>query len=177
MASKIVKYFCLAAFYGFANHLPDSDLPFIGRAANAVRVALCRRIIKKAGKIATISKNVSFGKGFDVEMGDFSGLGRRCRIPNNTIIGRFVMMAPEVYVSGGNHRSSRTDIPMCLQGSEDTLPTVIGDDVWIGMRAIIVNGIKIGNGAILSAGCVVTKDIPEYTVVGGVPARVIKSRK
>ena len=40
MASKIVKYFCLAAFYGFANHLPDSDLPFIGRAANAVRVAL-----------------------------------------------------------------------------------------------------------------------------------------
>lgn len=87
------------------------------------------------------------------------------------------MMAPEVYVSGGNHRSSRTDIPMCLQGSEDTLPTVIGDDVWIGMRAIIVNGIKIGNGAILSAGCVVTKDIPEYSVVGGVPARVIKSRK
>ncbi len=121
--------------------------------------------IQKAGKIATISKNVSFGKGFDVEMGDFSGLGRRCRIPNNTIIGRFVMMAPEVYVSGGNHRSSRTDIPMCLQGSEDTLPTVIGDDVWIGMRAIIVNGIKIGNGAILSAGCVVTKDIPEYSVV------------
>lgn len=55
-------------------------------------------------------------------------------------------------------------------------PVVIGDDVWIGTRVIILPGVKIGNGVIIAAGAVVTKDIPDYAVAGGVPAKVIKYR-
>ena len=54
---------------------------------------------------------------------------------------------------------------------------IIGDDVWIGTRAIILPGVTIGNGVIIGAGAVVTKDVPDYAIVGGVPARVIRLRK
>lgn len=54
---------------------------------------------------------------------------------------------------------------------------VIGNDVWIGMRVIIMPGVTIGNGVVIGAGAVVTKDVPDYAVVGGVPARIIKFRK
>ena len=64
---------------------------------------------------------------------------------------------------------------MCMQGS--TLKSVVvGDDVWIGMRSIILPCVKIGNGVIIGAGAVVTMDIPDYVIVGGVPARVIRFR-
>ena len=53
----------------------------------------------------------------------------------------------------------------------------IGNDVWIGMRSIIMPGVKIGNGAVIGAGAIVTKDVPDYAIVGGVPAKVIKYRK
>ena len=55
-------------------------------------------------------------------------------------------------------------------------PVIIGDDVWIGGRVIILPGVTIGNGAIVGAGAVVTRDVPEYAIVGGVPAKVIKMR-
>ena len=54
---------------------------------------------------------------------------------------------------------------------------IIGNDVWIGMRSIIMPGVKIGDGAVIGAGAVVTKDVPDYAIVGGVPARIIKYRK
>lgn len=53
----------------------------------------------------------------------------------------------------------------------------IGNDVWIGMRSIIMPGVKIGDGAVIGAGAIVTKDVPAFAVVGGVPAKVIKYRK
>lgn len=59
-------------------------------------------------------------------------------------------------------------------GFMKTKPIIIGNHVWIGMNAIILKGVKIGDGAIVSAGAVVNRDIPENTLVGGVPAKIIK---
>ena len=56
-------------------------------------------------------------------------------------------------------------------------PIIIHDNVWIASRAMILKGVTIGEGAVISAGAVVTKDVPPYTMVGGVPAKVIKELK
>ena len=76
-----------------------------------------------------------------------------------------------------NHNTERIDIPMREQGSLPPQKVTICDDVWIGARVIILPGVTIGKGSIIAAGAVVTKNVPEYAVVGGVPAKVIKYRK
>ena len=86
------------------------------------------------------------------------------------------MMAPGVTVIDTNHEFSRTDIPMCFQGDAVKAPVEIGDDVWLGTNAIILPGVTISRGTIVGAGSVVTKDFPEYSVIGGNPARLIRSR-
>ena len=85
------------------------------------------------------------------------------------------MMGPDVMIFTQNHKNDRLDIPMMLQ-TDPKRPVVIGDDVWIAARAIILPGVTIGKGSIIGAGAVVTKDVPEYAVVGGNPARVIRYR-
>ena len=87
------------------------------------------------------------------------------------------MMGPDVVIMTNSHNFERIDIPMNIQGSAVPKKVVIGNDVWIGTRAIILPGTTIGNGAIIGAGAVVTKDVPEYGIVGGVPAKLIRNRK
>ena len=65
---------------------------------------------------------------------------------------------------------------MIEQGNDETKPVTIGNDVWIGRRVIILPGVTISDGCVIGAGAVVTKDMPAYSIVGGVPAKVIKSR-
>ena len=92
------------------------------------------------------------------------------------------MIAPRVTIVTGNHKF---DIPgMYMQQINDSMKTkeddvdiIIGNDVWIGTRSIILPGVKIGNGVIIGAGAVVTKDVPPYAIVGGNPAKIIKFRK
>ncbi len=86
------------------------------------------------------------------------------------------MMAPEVAIIATNHNYDRIDIPMNQQG-EINKTIEIGDDCWLGYRSIICAGVKIGKGSIVAAGAVVTKDVPPYSIVGGIPAKVIKTRK
>lgn len=93
-------------------------------------------------------------------------------------IGDFVMMAQNVLIVGSGHRYDRTDIPMGQQGDLERSFIEIGNDVWIGARVTILGGChRIDNGAIIGAGAVVTKDVPDYAIVGGNPAKVIKYRK
>lgn len=99
-----------------------------------------------------------------------------CSVHGPLRIGDNVMMGPDVTILTHTHNIERTDIPMGLQGSI-VKEVIIGNDVWIGMRSIIMPGVTIGNGAVIGAGAVVTKDVPDYAIVGGVPAKVIRYRK
>lgn len=62
----------------------------------------------------------------------------------------------------------------CIEGSVATKPTIIGDHVWIGNKAVILKGVTIGQGAVVAAGAVVSRDVPAHTLVAGVPAKPIK---
>ena len=97
------------------------------------------------------------------------------KIGDNTFFG------PNVSIRGGNHSSHIVGKLMINYTPEDKLisddePVIIDEDVWIGVGAIILKGVHIGRGVIVAAGAVVTKEMPPYSVVGGVPARVLKFR-
>ena len=86
------------------------------------------------------------------------------------------MMGPQCYIYTQNHEYSSIDKPMRLQGPQEIRPVSIGNDVWIGSRVTILPGVNIGDGAIIAAGAVVTKDVPSYAIVGGVPAKLLRMR-
>lgn len=86
------------------------------------------------------------------------------------------MMGPNVTIYGSNHVFDSTDIPMRKQGMKKYPPVVIEDDVWIGGHVIIMPGLTIKKGTIIGAGSIVTKNFPEYSIIGGNPAKFLKSR-
>lgn len=90
-------------------------------------------------------------------------------------IGNDVSIAHGVTIMSTNHGYQRTDLPIKYQDSIFKKVT-IGNDVWIGARAVILAGVTIGDGSIVAAGAVVTKDVSSRTVVAGVPAKIIKKR-
>lgn len=91
-------------------------------------------------------------------------------------IGDHSMIGGGVLICGVNHGYAERGVPMRQQPVE-AAPIVIGQDVWIGMGAIILPGVTLGDGSIVGAGAVVTSDVPPGAVVSGVPARFVKDRK
>ena len=126
-----------------------------------------------AGNV-NIEKGAQFST--EVSLGDNSGIGVNATISSHVTIGNDVMMGPDCMIFTANHSMQRRDIPMRLQGHEKPRPVTIGNDVWIGGRVIILPGVHIGDGAVIGAGSVVTKDVPPFAIVGGNPAKVIKER-
>lgn len=177
-ADQSMRTFYLMLYYGLAFHLPKSTAPFSGFVSKAIRRFLCRHLFAKTGKKINVENRVYFGTGKDISIGLKSGLGSGLRIHCTKLtIGDFVMMAEDVLIQGGAHNYARTDVPMEQQGGTEKTCLLIADDVWIGARAIILPGCKtIGTGAIIGAGSVVTKDVPDFAIVGGNPARILKYR-
>lgn len=91
-------------------------------------------------------------------------------------IGAHVAVGPYTVIRASNHRYDRLDVPIMYQG-HDAGSIVIDDDVWIAANCTITPNVRIGRGAIVGAGAVVTKDVPPYAVVAGVPAKIIGNRK
>jgi acetyltransferase-like isoleucine patch superfamily enzyme len=109
----------------------------------------------------------------DVTIGDYSRIGIHCTVIGPVCIGHHVNLAQGITVTALNHNFNDTNRRIDEQGIT-TKPVVIGDDVWIGANAVILPGVSIGSHAVIAAGAVVTSDVEDYTVVGGVPAKVIK---
>ena len=131
-------------------------------------------MLENCGKNVNIESNATFSSKVTLE--DYSGIGINAKIYGTCHIGRYVMMGTDVTIITRNHRFDRTDIPMMEQGFEEERPVYIGNDVWIGDRVLILPGVHIGDGSIIAAGSVVTKDVPPYSIVAGVPARKIRDR-
>ncbi len=165
-------------YYFFARHLPVSyRYQPLGKFARWCRAAACRRLFRYCGAKVNVERGADFYTGWEIEIGDNSGLGINCTVPFNLKLGRDVMMGPDVYIVGENHAFARDDVAMRLQGKTNPARVRIEDDVWIGARVIVLPGVTIGKGAIVGAGAVVTKDVPAYAVCAGNPARVIRFRK
>jgi len=165
----------LFLYNAVGRHLPASTYPG-GRLWRAIRYWMCRPLFADCGNDVNVEHGASIGFDRSVSIGSGSGIGINARIGEGTRIGSNVMMGPEVLVFTRNHSTSRTDIPMIEQGFEPVLPVIIGDDVWIGARAIILPGINIGSGCVLGAGTVVSRDVPARAIIVGNPGRVVRYR-
>lgn len=108
-----------------------------------------------------------------VSIGDRCWLGPFCLVYGNgeVRIGNDVLVAGHTSINSVSHRVERCDIPINAQGLI-CAPVVIEDDVWIGLNAVILQGVTLGRGAIIGAGAVVTRDVPPWSIAVGVPARV-----
>jgi len=108
----------------------------------------------------------------DVVIGDYTRIGMHNTIIGPVTIGSHVNLAQGVVVTALNHNYSDTTLRIDEQGIS-TNPVTISDDVWIGANAVILPGVTIGKHVVVAAGAVVTKDVPDNCVVGGVPAKKI----
>ena len=163
----------------FASKLPKSTLPIIGKISKNIRRALCKRIFAKCGVGLVVEQGAYFGNGKDIVVGDYIGFGKNFKMQSRTLIADGeLMMGEDVLFLGGGHNFDDLNKPMGKQGTQEKTPLHIGFDVWIGTRAIILPGCKyIGKGVIIGAGSVVTKDVPDYAIVGGNPSKIIRYRK
>ena len=111
-----------------------------------------------------------------LHVGNHVYVGPNANFRANTILKDYAMLAPNVSFVGGDHKVVTTDKRIRYSGRDEFKTITVGEDVWIGFGAIIMQGVQIGDGAVVAAGSVVTKDIEPGAIVGGNPAKFIKWR-
>ncbi|HUH18895.1 acyltransferase [Albibacterium sp.] len=168
MVRKLLYFFYIFLF----RFTPEIYRPYAIISPH-LRRFLVKNFVNKAGKKIRIKRNADVS--MFIEIGDYSELGTNCIIQSNTIIGNNVIMGPDVKIYTKNHQYASLDIPIQFQG-ETAESVVIGNDVWIGANVVVLPGVIIGSHVIIGAGCVVTKNIPDFAIVGGVPAKILKYR-
>ncbi len=139
------------------------------------------RRIMLMGMGCRIGKNCELEPGIDVGFRPDIIIGNHCQINKNVqiknaVIGNFVMIASGCVLLDRMHNSANIAQPMILQGESAKIPPIINDNVWLGQNVIVMPGIEIGEGAIVGAGAVVTSNVKPFTIVGGVPAKLIRKR-
>lgn len=179
MLESVRRKLALKVYVHILQYLPDS-MSFDSRTLKWWRLKekFCKNIFKSCGNNVHIQRKVNFYGGGKLEIGNNSGIGTGSEVPYDIKIGNNVMIGGYFLALSGNHNFSRTDIPMIEQGMKKNVPrTIIEDDVWIGARVTLTPGRHLSEGTVVAAGSVVTKDFPPYSVIGGNPAQIIKTRK
>lgn len=171
----MLRKFLIIAYYGFAMHLPYQPLPGY-RFGNWLRSSIAKKLFKHTGKNITIKHGAYFGDGRNIVMGEYSQLGIDCKVENDLVMGDYVLMGPEVVIYSSMHEYKDINSPIMMQGAKDEESVVIGNDVWIGLRCVIMPGVKIADHVIIGSYAAVTHDVPEYAIMGGIPAKIIRYR-
>lgn len=136
------------------------------------RVFLLRLWGARIGEYSSVKNSVRIWQPWNLEVGDWTVISEDCEIYNVDIIriGNRVDISSGVYLCTAGH-----DIESPIMELTHA-PITIGDDVWIAARSILLQGVTVGDGGIVAAGAIVTKDVEPWTVVGGNPARCLKKR-
>lgn len=155
-------------------HILNKIPYFLG---DALRASVIRKIFKKFGNDSVLSSGVRILYPKGIEVGESVKITRDVTLDGRggLTIASNTMVGFESIILTSTHNYNQLDIPISQQGMFFS-PVMIGTDVWIGSRAIILPGVRIGNHAIIGANAVVTDDVCDYDIVGGVPAKFIKNR-
>lgn len=147
-------------------------------ASGAELVAFRNEEIKIGDHGFILRGSMLYPYGGKIVIGKNVGINPYCVIygMGGVTIGDDVMMGTSCVIVPANHNFERTDIPMNLQGL-NCKGVKIGNDVWLGARVVVLDGVEIGEGSIIGAGSVVSKSVPPFSIAVGVPARTIKKRK
>ncbi len=148
-----------------------------------VRFPADMHIVLDKSAVVKIGAKCEFDRGFTLSCKGYIEIGPRSFFGHHTtlaaqesiIIGADCQFAEMVSIRDHDHRSDRLDLPVKDQGMISK-PVIIGDDVWIGSKATVLKGVTIGSHSIIGAGSVVTHAIPEYSIVAGIPAKIIRKR-
>lgn len=165
-----LRHFAVALLFYVANHvvahIPSETLRHL-----FYRLALRCRIGPRSS-IAMGCFLTGFATGWSLRIGSHSAINRRCYLDarQGIEIGDNVNISPEVYILTFQHD------PQSPTFAGVGGPVIIEDHAWIGVRALLLPGVRIGEGAVVAAGAVVTRDVAPYTIVAGVPARVRRER-
>ena len=168
-----MRWVFMALYYGFAQYLPLSYRPVIGKLSKALRGSLAAGLLAHAGDNINIEPHVDFGDGSHVSVGAHSGIGAHSRV-EAIVIEDGVMVGPHLLTLSRNHLFSDPDTWIGHQGRTERMPVRIGEGSWIGARVTILPGVQIGRMCVVGAGSVVTRDVEDFSVVGGNPARLIR---
>ncbi len=151
----------------------NDRIAFVYRKVKSLKVKYIYRL-KNVHPTFNIGGNSKISKDLSAE--EYVYIGPNCTIYPGVSIGRYTMLAQNIQIIGSDHRFDIAGTPCTFSGRPKLVKTKIGRDVWIGANSIIMCGITIGDGSIIAAGSVVTKDIPPYSIMGGIPAKFIRHR-
>ena len=166
---KKILYFIYLVFF---RNTPENYRPY-ALFFPWMRSFLVKNYLKKCGTKPLVKNRAEIS--LYATVGNFTEIGTRAMIQSNVHLGDYVIMGPDVKIYSRNHKYDSLEVPIANQG-KNYYETFIGNDVWIGANVVITAGCKVGNHTVIAAGAVVTKDIPDYAVVGGVPAKILKYR-
>lgn len=152
------------------------------RVLTRVKLILIRPAFGRYGKNFHPDPDSDYTYHRNIEVGDDVSIGNNGTFlcaRSKIIVGNKVMFGPRVTVVAGNHNTSlvgrfMTDVQE--KRPEDDQDVIFEDDIWVGANATILQGVHVGRGSIIAAAALVTKNVPPYTIVGGVPAKVIGVR-
>lgn len=142
-----------------------------------LRRLVYRPLFKKIGKNSLITFNVNIEHAYNITAGDYLGIGSGSYIDGRGGIefGDFVLIGPNVFIGSSNHISSNKNNQPRMFCGHKFKPVKVGSNVWVGANAVICPGVTIGDGSIIAAGSVVTKNVPSGVLFAGNPAVAIKN--